>query len=53
MNARELTEKYYKDHADIAELQKRVSYLEQVVEKLELKVKDMEIDVKMCMRPIK
>ena len=47
MNAKELTEKYWKQKEEIAELQRKVNYLEAVVEKTELKVRDMEVDVKM------
>lgn len=47
MDARELTEKYWKQKEEIAELQRKTNYLEQVVEKMELKLKDMEVDVKM------
>lgn len=50
MDAKELTEKYWKQKAEITELQKTVSYLEQVVEKLELKVNDMDYDVRMLQR---
>jgi cell division protein FtsB len=50
MDAKELTEKYWKQKAEIAELQKTVSYLEQVVEKLELKINDMDYDVRMLQR---
>ena len=47
MDARELTEKYYKDHEKLNELERKVNYLEQVLEKLQLKVNDLDIDVRM------
>ena len=50
MDARELTIKYYKQAEQIADLERKTNYLEQVVEKLELKVKDMEVDLKMLQR---
>ena len=50
MDARELTEKYWKQKEEIAELQRKVNYLEAVVDKMDLKVKDMEIDVKMLQK---
>ena len=53
MDARELTVRYYKQKEEIADLQRKVAYLEQVVDKLELKVKDMDVDVKMALRSIK
>ncbi len=50
MDAKELTIKYNKMYDQMNEFQRKVSYLEQVCEKLEMKVKDMEIDVKMLQR---
>ena len=47
MNAKELTEKYYKDHADFAELQRKVEILQQFVDKLQLRVQDMDVDLRM------
>lgn len=50
MDARELTVRYNKQADQIAELQRKVNYLEQVADKLEMRVKDMEIDVKMMQK---
>lgn len=50
MDARELTEKYWKQKAEIADLQKRVEELEAIVDKLQLKVTDMSYDVAMIQR---
>ena len=50
MDARELTEKYYKDHEKLEDLERKCSYLTMVVEKLEMKYKDLEIDVKMLQK---
>lgn len=47
MNARELTEKYFEQSAKIAELEKDVSYLKDVMAKQQLKVKDMSLDLNM------
>ena len=50
MDARELTEKYWKQKAEIADLQKRVEELEAWIDKLQLKVNDMSYDVMMLER---
>ena len=50
MDARELTKVVDKQRGEITDLQKRVSYLEQVTEKLELRIRDMEIDLKMLQK---
>lgn len=47
MNARELSEKYFEQSAKIAELEKDVSYLKDVMAKQQLKVKDMSLDLNM------
>lgn len=47
MNARELSEKYFEQSAKIAELEKDVSYLKEVMAKQQLKVKDLIIDFNM------
>lgn len=47
MNAQELTEKYFKDHQQIYEMQKNIDYLLQENEKLRRMVEDLQIDVKM------
>lgn len=50
MDAKELTVKYYKDHERLDELERKCSYLSMVVEKLELRLKDAEIDLKMLQK---
>lgn len=47
MDARELTEKYYKMSGEITELKKTVDYLEQETQKLRRIVSDLQIDIKM------
>ena len=47
MNARELSEKYFEQSAKIAELEKDVSYLKDVIAKQQLKVKDLSLDLNM------
>ena len=47
MDARELTEKYHKQKGEIADLEHRVEQLEQIVQKMQIKLEDMVIDVKM------
>ena len=50
MDARELTEKYWKQKEEIADLLKRTEELEAIVDKLQLKVNDMSYDVAMLQR---
>ncbi len=50
LDARELTEKYWKQKEEIADLQKRVEELEAIVDKMQLKVNDMSYDVMMLER---
>lgn len=50
MDARELTDKYWKQKGEIADLQKRVEELEAIVDKLQLKVNDMSYDVMMLQK---
>jgi hypothetical protein len=47
MDAKELTQKYFKDHQDIYELKKQVEYLTNEVTLLRRFVDDMKIDIKM------
>ena len=47
MNAKELSEKYFEQSTKIAELEKDVSYLKDVLAKQQLKVKDMSLDLNM------
>ena len=47
MNARELSEKYFEQSAKIAEIEKDVNYLKDVLAKQQLKVKDLGIDLNM------
>ena len=47
MNAKELTEKYYEQAAKVADLEKDVKYLKDMMLKQQLKVKDMNIDLNM------
>ena len=50
MDARELTKVVENQRAAVEDLSRKVNYLEQVIEKLELRTKDMEIDVKMLQK---
>ena len=50
MDARELTKKYYDLNNQVAELIKKVDYLEQENAKLRLQVNDLMIDVKMLQK---
>jgi len=50
MDARELTKKYYDLDKQVAELIKKVDYLEQENAKLRLQVNDLMIDVKMLQK---
>lgn len=50
MNAQELTERYYKDHHRLDELEKKVEFLEQEYQKLRMLVDDLKIDVQMIER---
>ena len=47
MDARELTDKYYKMSTDISELKKQVAYLTTETEKLRVLMDDLKIDIKM------
>ena len=50
MDARELTREYGELVRRIDELEKKVGYLETLTEKQELKINDMQIDLKMSRR---
>ena len=47
MDARELTEKYHKMKAEIADLEKRIAELELLVERMRLAVNDGMVDIAM------
>lgn len=47
MDARELTEKYYKMSTDITELKKQMEYVLTETEKLRVLMDDLKIDIKM------
>lgn len=47
MDAKELTEKYHKMKAEIADLEKKVADLEELVEKMRVAVNDGMIDIAM------
>ena len=47
MDARELTKKFYELENIIYDYRKRIEYLEDVNRKMEMRVKDLEIDVRM------
>ena len=47
MDARELTKKFYELENIIYDYRKRIEYLEDVNRKMEIRVKDLEVDVRM------
>lgn len=47
MDAKELTKKYYKLDGEVADITKRIEYLEEEYRKIRLLVDDMSVDVKM------
>ncbi len=47
MDARELTEKYHKLNGRVADLEKQIEDLTQMVEKHELFIKDAKVDIAM------
>ena len=47
MDARELTKKFYELENIIYDYRKRIEYLEDVNRKMEMRVKDLEVDVRM------
>ena len=50
MDARELTEKYHKLNGDVADIAKRLDYLEEEYKKIRMLIQDMSIDVKMLQK---
>ena len=47
MDARELTKKFYELENIICDYRKRIEYLEDVNRKMEMRLKDLEVDVRM------